>query len=356
MQAGVDVLEGASPSLADDPDFQTAIARVPPAHLAALYFDLASFGPLIEGAIASTDMSAFGMSVEDMLGQLPLDMVAYLAAEADRATLEAFITPAPGSPAVSVGESELATLFPPDTQVYIETRALGATLGTLVETLMATMDEEAAAQIAPIEDMLGAPLPEILDFISDTSIGAALSSDGLWLGIAAEVADVEAASERLDTLLALLRVIGASEDSGITVETETIDSTDVTTVTLPLEDMTAGAGLPFPIAGSLSIALTDDTLLVGLGDFVETALTQSVDDSLGSSEGYADALGADTTNGGVLYVDIGSLVTELDPLLASMVPEWPDAQPFVAALDRLIAVSTAVEDVLDVRFTLIAGH
>ena len=71
------------------------------------------------------------------------------------------------------------------------------------------MDEQTAADMAPLEDMLGVPLPELLDFVSDAGVGAGLTSDGLWLGIAAEVTDEELADDRVERILSIVRLLAA---------------------------------------------------------------------------------------------------------------------------------------------------
>jgi hypothetical protein len=362
VQASVDVLDGSVPSLAADEGFSTAFARVPSGHLGAVYVDLQSLGSLIELGLAegmsggmTDDMEVFGspMAIEDILAQLPDDMVAYLAAGEDRLTLEAFITASDAMAALPVGESALAGLFPTETQLYVETRDLGSIVGGVLGAIMASMDEEATAEMAPFEDMLGVPLPELLDFVADAGIGAGLSSDGLWLGVAAEVTDAAAAAERVDRLLSIITILGATEEAGLSVDTATVGDTEVTTITLPVDS--ESMGLPFDIGQTISVALTDTELLLGTGDFVTNALTQDASASLGASAPYTDALADDTTNSGVIYANIGSLLAELDPLLSMMMPEWAEVAPYATALDRLIAVGTADEEVITARLTVIVA-
>ena len=359
VQTGIDVLSGEAPSLADDADFSKAWARVPAAHILAAYMDFASLGPLMDLASqAAAGETGMTIDLEGLSEQLPTDMVAYLTAEADRMTLEAFITPSEQMPAMAMGESDLAARFPADTQLYVETRELGATLATTIGGLLATMDEQTAADMAPLEDMFGVPLPELLDFVSDASVGASLSSDGLWLGIAAEVTDEELANDRVERILSIVRLLGAGlggEDAPeISVDETVIGDTDVTTITLPIEEVTGGQ-LPVTIPDTLSVAISDGTLLIGLGDFVENALTQAEADSLAASPEYVDALGEDTSNLGLVYANIGSFLGMIDPLLATMAPEWADIAPYATALDRIIAVGTVDEEVISARMSVIVA-
>ncbi len=359
VKAGIDVLSGEAPSLAEDADFSTAWTRVPAAHIVAAYMDFESLAPLMDLATqAAAGETGMTIDLEGLSEQLPTDMVAYLVAEGDRMTLEAFITPSEQTPGMAEGESDLAARFPADTQVYVETRELGATLATTIGGLLATMDEQAAADMAPLEDMFGVPLPELLDFVSDASVGASLSSDGLWLGIAAEVTDEELASDRVERILSIVRLLGAGmggEDAPeISVDETAIGDTDVTTITLPIEEITGGQ-LPVTIPDTLSVAISDGTLLIGLGDFVENALTQAEADSLAASPEYVDALGEDTSNSGLVYANVGSLLSVLDPLLATMAPEWADIAPYATALDRIIAVGTVDDEVISARMSVIVA-
>jgi hypothetical protein len=359
VKSGIDVLSGEVPSLAEDAEFASAWARVPAGHIVAAYMDFATLGPLMEMATdAAAGQTGMTLDLAALAGQLPIDMVAYLTAEGDRMTLEAFITPAEQTPAVALGDSDLATVFPGDTQLFVETRELGTTLGTAITGLLATLDEESTAELAPFEDMLGTPLDGILDFVADASIGASLSSDGLWLGMAAEVTDEDVANERVERILSIIRLLGsglAGEDAmAIEVEDATIAGTDVTVITLPVEEVTGG-DLPIAIPDTVSVAVADGQLLIGLGEFVENALTMSEADSLAASPGYVDAVGEDTTNSGLIYANIGSFLSMVDPLLAMMAPEWEDIAPYATALDRFIAVGTADDDVISVRMSVIVA-
>jgi len=156
--------------------------------------------------------------------------------------------------------------------------------------------------------------------------------------------------------MSIIRLVGASSESGIAIEETTIGDNIVNVVTVPIEDAAAGAGLPIDIGDTISVTVADGTLLMGTGDFVETALTQSSVDSLGASAGYTDALGDDTTNAGVLYADISALLTAIDPLIGLMVPEWSDIQPYATGLDRFIAVGSVDDEVISSRMTVIASQ
>ncbi len=376
VKAGIEVLDGNAPSLADDPDFSTAFARVPAGHLGAAYIDLKSFGSLIDMAgMMAGSQTGMDLPMGDLAALLPLDMVMYLAAEADRLNLEAIVTPAAGTIDLPLGESDLANLFPADTQLYVEAREMG----TAVETTLTGLVELMAAQSgstpggdslggmsdldtlfgedSPITSLLGVPLPQFLDFVVDASVGAGLSSEGLWLGMAGEVSDETVAQERVDSIISLIRLFGGDPaETGISVQTEMVGDVEVTNIMLPLDQMLAESGLPIALGDHISVAVADGNLLLGLGDFVQSALAADGGDSLGTSAGYIDALADDTTNSGVMYVNISSLLAALDPMLSMMIPEWADIAPYATGLDRMIAVGTADDEVMRARMTVIANQ
>ena len=359
VKTGIDVLAGEEPSLAEQPAFGTAWSRVPTGHLVAAYVNLQSMSGILDMA---TQMAAGETGMPFDLGalaeQLPIDMVAYLTAASDRLTVEAVITPSDQTPTMAVGESDLATLFPADTQLYVETRELGATLGTALEGLVASMDEQTAAQMAPMEDMFGAPLPSLLDFVSDAAVGASITSDGLALGIAGEITDEDVATERVERILSFVRLLaagmGGEDVPAIGMDESTVDGVTVTTITLPIDEATGGE-LPINIPQTLSVAVANGTLLIGFGDFVETALTIGEADSLAANAGYVDALGADTTNSGVVYANIGSLLELLDPAMSMFAQEWSEISPYATALDRFVAVGTADDETISARMSIIVA-
>jgi hypothetical protein len=388
VKAGIDALEGTEDSLADDADFNAAWARLPDGRLGAAYMDLASFADFIDmAAMMAEGQAGAALPLDDLAAQLPKDMVAYLAAENDRLTVEAFITPGEGSMTFPVGDSDLTGFFPAETQFYVETRELGAAIQTaltgLAEIAASMPVEEDAlgtggmAEIevlfgeeSPITSMLGVPLPDFLDFVSDAAVGSAYDSDGLWLGMAAEVTDDEVASKRIERLMSIIRLMQAGSamaspspssdpsapaEAGVAIDSKaTIAGVPATVITAPIDDAFAGSIVP-TLGNTISIVVTDGTLLMGTGDFVENALTQASVDSLGASAGYNDALAGDTPNSGVLYVDLGSILAGLDPMLTEMTPEWTAIAPYAADLDRMIAVGTADDEVITSRMTFIVN-
>ncbi len=387
VKAAIDVLDGNAASLADDPAFSSAFARVPAGHLGAAYVNMRSFGSFIDLAgMAAAGQTGMDLPMADLAGLLPQDMIMYLVAEADRLNLDVVVTPGEANPSVPMGESDLAGLFPADTQVFVEMREMGAAVESALNGLAELLAKQAELMPAdgsadgstgassglgglsdietlfgensPVTGLLqGVPLPQFLDFVVDASMGAGLSSDGLWLGIAGEVSDEAIAAQRVNTVINLIMLLGGNPaETGISVATEMVGDVEVTTVTLPLDEMVAQSGLPISVGDSISIAVADGNLLIGSGDFVQSALTADGSDTLGTSAGYLDAVGADTVNSGLMYVNVSSLLAELDPMLSMMMPQWADIAPYATGIDRMIAVGTADGEVMSERLTVITNQ
>ncbi len=374
MEGAIDVLDGAAPSLADNEAFAAAWARLPQARLVGAWMDLAPYATFLDfAAMMAEGETGMALPTQDLAAMLPVDLTASLVAENDRLTLEALVTPGEQTPSIPVGESDLAMSFPAETQVYIETREVGSAIGSGLDQLVSLMESEALmaadatgsmsdievlfSEDSPITAMLGVPLPEFLDFVGDAGVGAGFSSDGVWAGIAAEVSDEAVGTERVGNLLTVLRMFTTQmEEEGVSLETADVGGVKVTTINVPLDAMMAESGLPLNIANRIDVAVADGTLLIGMGDFVESAILGDGSDSLGASAGYVDALADDTVNSGVLYLNISSLLTALDPMLSMMAPEWSQIAPYATGVDRMIAVGTADDEVLRSRMTVIVGQ
>lgn len=375
MASVIDVLDGSAPSLADSEAFSGAWSRLPSARLGGAWVDLTSLTSVIDmAAMMAEGQVGMGLNTADLVGMLPSDMTASLVAAEDRVTLEVLLTPGEGTPQMAVSESDLAMSFPADTQVYIETRELGASVqGALEQAVQLLAAQDAASdpmsgsglsdveallgEDSPLTAMLGVPLPEFLDFMGDAGIGAGLSSDGLWLGIAGQVTDEAAAEERMSSVMTILRMLLMQEaDTGMSIETADVGGVEVTSINLPLDAMLAESGLPLSVGNNIDVALAGDKLLIGLGDFVESVILSDGSDSLGNSAGYTDALAGETVNSGVMYMDLGSLLTELDPMLSMMVPQWTELAPYASGLDRMVVVNSADDEFVRSRMTMIVGQ
>jgi hypothetical protein len=349
VKQGLDVLAGDAPSMAEDPGFAEAFAKVPTAHLGAAYIDMQALLPLVQSGIAMQGTLPPG-TLESALEMVPDSVTAYVAAAPDNLTVEVFTSPVEGAPILPESESDLATLFPAGTHLYFETRALGETVQTSLEALLSAMSEEEQQSLAPFEDLLGSSLPGVLDFVSDAAVGATLDDGSLSLGIVGAVGDEDAAALRVDRLLSVVNLLAAGEDSGITVKESTVEGVTVTTVTLPREE--ALSGIPLQVPGTLSVAVADGHLLLGLGDFVTEALALDPADSLAADPGYSAAIG-EGPNAGVFFSEIGELVATVGSIPGISDPDqWASLEPMVEPLDRLAVVASTADGALSIRMSL----
>ena len=59
---------------------------------------------------------------------------------------------------------------------------------------------------------------------------------------------------------------------------------------------------------------------------------------------------------GVTYVNVGSLLAALDPMLAMIGPEWEMVAPYATAVDRMIVVPSVDDEVSRARLSVIVGQ
>lgn len=342
VKASLDVLAGTAPSLAEDPAYAAAAQRIPADRLGAVYFALSALRPLIESQLAGQP----GMDAAlDMLDQMPAWISGYAQAASDHLTL-AFDMQAPASlPVPSMRETDLATRFPADTLVYLETRDLGRTVHTALEAVLAQVPADDAEQLDQIEQLLGAPLEQILDPVEDAALGLGFSAGQPQVGLAATLTDPAAAQTRVTNLLALVRLAGAK--AGLTAAESQVADTTVTTITLPPD--TTVMGQP----ATVSVAVAGDRLYLGLGDFVEDALTQDGTTSLGSSERFQHAVAeAGTPNAGMVFVDLAGAQAVLESMGATDDDYQTDVKPWLDTLDYLIVSGTSDQDALSAKALL----
>jgi hypothetical protein len=95
-------------------------------------------------------------------------------------------------------------------------------------------------------------------------------------------------------------------------------------------------------APSISVAVTNGRLYLGLDDFVVKALDRVAQDSLAASPRLQAALAAaGAENAGVVYVDVAGLRTLGESLMppADRAQYETEAQPFVRPITHLILVN-----------------
>jgi hypothetical protein len=346
IKASLDVLAGTAPSLAEDPGFTTAAERIPADRLGAFYVALSAVRPLLEGQLVGQPGAEAAL---DMLDQLPAWFSGYAQAAGDHLTLEVDMQSPASLPLPGMRETDLAARFPAGTLVYLEIRDLGRTFHVGLEQLLAQMPADDTQDLAQIEQLLGAPVPELLDPIEDAAVGVSFSDGLVHAGIAATVSDPATAQTRVTGLLALARLLAGQ--AGATVSDSDVAGTTVTTFTLPdAEDMRAAN---VPITPSVSVALADDRLYIGLGDFVVDALTQDPATSLASDPRFQGALEAGgSPNSGFAYLDLAGAQGLYEAMAPADADYQTDVKPWLDTLDTLVVSSAVDADTLSTKLLL----
>jgi hypothetical protein len=285
---------------------------------------------------------------------LPLQTTGVLRADPDHLTVQLDAVPGPGTPAVSERETELAARMPSDTLVYLEARDVDTAIGQAMASIKAALaeDEEGAAQIAQFEQLLATPLEDYFDFAEDIAVGLSIGDDGVGVGIAATVDDLDTGEDRLRSVITLARlVLNQVQDVPVTLETSEVDDVDVFTFRI-------GEGVipvDVPIDPSISLAVGEDLLLIGTGDFVSEALTRDPADSLATSPNYVRALeAAGTPNGGIAYADLATAVGLVEGILSDeqLAQYQAEVMPYAQALDQLVAVLDDADGTISLRALL----
>ncbi|MFN8518475.1 MAG: DUF3352 domain-containing protein [Chloroflexota bacterium] len=342
VKAALDVLAGTAPGLAQDAGYAAAAQRIPANRLGAVYFALSTLRPFLEAQLTGQPGAEAAL---DMLDQLPAWVSGYAQASSDHLTL-AFDMQTPASlPVPSMRATDLAAHFPADTLVYLETRDLGRTAHAVLEAVMAQVPEEDAQQLAQIEQLLGSPLEEFLDPVEDAALGIGATGGQPQVGLAATLSDPATAQTRATSLLALVRLAGAR--SGLTATESEVAGTTVTTIALPSD--TTAFGSPVTI----SVAVADDRLYLGLGDFVADALTQDASASLASTPRFQIALAeGGSPNAGLVFVDLAGAQSLFESMGGADEDYQTNVKPWLDTLDYLVVSSAADQDTLSTKALL----
>ena len=381
VKAAIDVLDGTVASLADDPDFSTAFARVPSGRLGAAYVDVQSFGSLLDLAAGmAAGETGVDLPIADLAAMLPTDMVMYLAAEPDRLDLEVIVTPGEATPTLPLGESELASLFPADTQVYVEARELGAAIESaldgLVEVIaasprmpgdgMATWAGWATSPTSRRSSARRAPSPAC------SAACRCRSSSTSWSTPASAPASAPTACGSASPPRSPTRLSpGARErhhrphpGSRRRPRRDRRQRRD--------RDGRRRGGhqrsccrstrcwpsRACPSAWATPSASPSLTATCCSGSATSSSRPWQALGRLARRERGLPRRPSPTTiaNAGLRYVNVSALLAELDPMLSFMLQDWTDIAPYATGVDRLVAVGTADDEVISSRMTVIVNQ
>jgi len=332
VRAAVDADAGRSPSLADAPEFRRAARRIPADHLAAVYLNLQRLGPATE-QVQGYRTVELALVVEPdalrLVGSAPFD-----AASATEIARRQF--------ALSTEPSGLSAWMPADTRAEI-------VLFGVAQTLLAAEAEVGASPgLAGVADALTQ-----LRALAALGLGINLDGDLLPLfdrdvGVAVQGIEgdlpvgqlVLRPSDPVAAAAALDRMRDALAARGATVTTSDSGGTTVTSVGLP--DL-----------GSVSWALRDGILLVGLDPAaVSAALDASTaDTTLAMTDGYRHAWQLTGTRAGnELYLDVGWLMDAMGGALS--LPD--DGRDILHAISTLAITAPARDGETEFHLVLTA--
>lgn len=342
IKASLDVLSGAAPGLADDERFAVAAQRIPADRLAAFYLSLGSLRPLIESQLAGQQGAQIALGILD---QLPVWLSGYAQAASDHLTVALDMQIPPSLPVPGMRETDLASRFPAETLVYLEMRDVGRTLHAGLEMLLSQVPAGDSEDLAALEQALGVPLNELLDPVEDAALGFGFPDGQPQIGIAATLSDPAIAQTRLSNVLVLARLLANRAQA--TVSDAQVAGTTVTTFALPAD--VALLGRPVTV----SVAVADDRLYIGTGDFVEKALTRDPGASLASEARFANALAtAGSPNAGFAFVDLSGAQAAIESMDLADEDFRTNVKPWLDALDSLVISASADQDALSAKLLL----
>jgi hypothetical protein len=346
LKQSLDVLAGTQPSLAESAGYASAAGQIPSDRLGAFYFALGALRPLIQSQLSGQPGAQAAL---DMIAQLPAWISGYVQASGDHLTV-AFDMQTPTSFQVPAArETDLASRFPSDTMFYLELRGFGATAHGAVDGVLGQVPDDQKQGLASLERLLGTSLPGFLDPVEDAALGVSFADGMFQGGIAATLSDPEAAQRRLTALLALISLAGG-QSAPFDVTRANVAGVPVTTFTFPGDQMMVlGAAIP----ASISVGIAGDHLYLGLGDFVESALSQDAASSLAADPRFVNAsTAAGAPNVGIAFLDIAAIQPVIESMGVADASYTTNVKPWLDALDHLVLSETADANALSTKIQL----
>jgi hypothetical protein len=355
LVAALDVRSGAQPSLASAAPFQERFEGLPSERLGAIYMDLRGYRQALEARFDEFP-EAMREMMRDGLDQLPEAVAGTIRVGGDRMVADMVWSATEGTPILPTRSTALAARMASTSAVYIESRDVGQTIKTAIETFMDRFEGMLPeSQLDQVEDFLGSPIEDFLVWVEDTAISVALDGDQVTFGIAATVSDTTIAAQRVERLTTAIRAASAFGEVPFEIEEVDIAGSLVTNIvlvtdpSLPLPD-------DLPFEPSLSYGIHDGIFYLGIGDFVSDAMQRGESDSLAGNAAYSTALEAagGSTNTGVVYLDLASIRSFGE----RMIPEEQraayelDNKPYLEPLDRLIMSGTSSGQDMTLRVLL----
>ena len=300
---------------------------------------------------AGTESAASSAAMARILEHQTLRSAFTVAATEDGLAIDTAGTPPTGPFAVENAERGLAASVPGDALYYAEGGNIGAVLAEVVGSLKeaAASEPEAADGIATAEAALGAGLEDLVSWIDDGAIAIGWDGSEPYAGLVLVPSDRDAAERRLGQLATFATLAALDPASGITVDEATIGAATVTTIRWEdpgMSEMMMG----LPTAIGVQYALTDDLVLVGVGErFVGRVLELDPAASLAEVAGYVDAVatlgGPGST--GTAWVDLAGILAAVETAAGPMLgTEGDEALAWFRPFDRIVSVARLEGEVL----------
>jgi hypothetical protein len=357
VATSLDAHADSSSSLATAADTARLASALPSDWLAFAAWDATDLmtQALDAAAVGGNEMSG---AMRDLLEAQPLRGAMAVTAGGDRISLDVASDAPGGTFAAENGDRGLADEIPGDVVYYSDAPNVGAALAGVIGPIKeaAQQTPDGAGQIGTLEAALGADLEELVSWIGDAAIVAGISEGAPYAGILAVPDDMDAAEHRLDQLTSFATLAAIDPGSGITVASEDVGGVTVTTIGWAGAAELEGA-LPVE-AGSLTVelAVTEDRVLIGIGDgFVRPVLGLADGSSLADQARFTDAVSAlgGSNNAGVLWIDIAGLHEAVGDVLGPMMPAAEGADDWFGPLDAFISVTRLDGEVLLQRAALL---
>jgi hypothetical protein len=227
--------------------------------------------------------------------------------------------------------------MPSNALAYAELRGAGALVKSGVEQLISCVGTTGGFDMTQLQPILGTDPQDYFDFIQDAGMAITTTADGKFgAGLIATVDDENVARTRMERLLSALRLAAGFGGGGMTIEEQEHAGATITVIHLGTGLLGNGE------APSISVAVANGRVYLGLDDFVTGALDRTAADSLASSARIQAAISeVGSDNAGIFYVDIGAVrALAEDTMPATDHARYEtEVKPFLQPISNFIVVS-----------------
>ena len=340
LHTALDVKAGAAPSLATNTDFSESMATLNGDRLAAVYIDADALRAAIEN-LGGVGPMELGLQAGAMSGKVLVE----LRAESNHVALTARSRPQPGTTPqlmFTSGPTTVAERMPADSMVYVGVHGTGAILKSGIQQMLGLAGQSGVdtGQLRQVDQYLGMPMEDFLDFLGETAVTFSAGADGSYSGgLIGTVSDEALARERLGRIVSAIRLAATFGEVPLPVTIEEVPHGPATVTVFRLQQQ-PGMDLPFT---SISYTVANGQLLLGVDSFVTDALDRLPGDSLASDPRFKAALdAAGVDNMAVFYVDIGRARIALEEQMPADVRARyeTEVRQYLAPLSQLIITSS----------------